>query len=157
MLFFWDGLDWAYHTKESLPGDVYLPDKNGELYTVAREEPTSTHTSLGMQFPLNGCQSDEGMVISDGSHLFASQMRTAKCDKTTCLNCFNTSFMPSLSCKMIATPFTEQQWNKMISPTIQTTLNAAGVVRNFAHAILYGHFCILLSFLLVQFPLEICI
>ena len=39
---------------------------------------------------------------------------------------------------MIATQFTEQQWNKMISPAIQATLNAAGVVRNFAHAILYG-------------------
>ena len=39
---------------------------------------------------------------------------------------------------MIATQVTEQQWNKMISPAIQATLNAAGVVRNFAHAVLYG-------------------
>ena len=25
--FFWDGLDWQYHTKDSLPGDIVLPDK----------------------------------------------------------------------------------------------------------------------------------
>ena len=31
---FWDGLDWAYHTKETLPGNISLPDKNGVLYTV---------------------------------------------------------------------------------------------------------------------------
>ena len=90
--FFWDGLDWAYHTKESLSGDIYLPDKNSELYIVTRDEPTSAHTSLGMQFPLNVGQSDEWVVITEGSHLFASQMGTAKCDKTACLNCFNTSF-----------------------------------------------------------------
>ena len=46
--------------------------------------------------------------------------------------------MPSLAYKMIATQFTEQQWNKMISPAIQATLNAAAVVQNLAHAVLYG-------------------
>ena len=39
---------------------------------------------------------------------------------------------------MIATQFTEQQWNKIISFTIHTTLNAAGIICNLAHAILYG-------------------
>ena len=126
--FFWDGLDWQYHTKGSLPGDIFLPDKNGDLYTVTRDEPTSAHVSLGMLHPLSGGDSDEGVGISEGAHVFASQMGTAQCDKTSCLNAFNTSFMPSLSYKMIATQFTEQQWNKMISPAIQATLNAAGVV-----------------------------
>ena len=42
-------LDWANHTKETLPGDISLPDKNGELYTVTRDEPTSAHTSLGIK------------------------------------------------------------------------------------------------------------
>ena len=69
---FWDGLDWVYHTKESLLGDIYLPDKNGELYTMKRNEPTSTHTSVGMRFPLNYGHSDNWVVISEGSHLFAS-------------------------------------------------------------------------------------
>ena len=70
-------MDWAYHTKESLPGDIYLPDKNGELYTVTRDEPTSSHVSLGMRHPLSGGDSDEGVEISEGAHLFASQMGTA--------------------------------------------------------------------------------
>ena len=124
--------------QRKFPGDISLPDKNGVLYTVTRDKPTSTHTSLGMKFVLDGGQAAEGVVIIDESQLFASQMRTAQCDKTACLNCFNTSFMPSLSYKMIATQFTKQQWNKMIAPAIQVTLNAAGVVCNFAHAVLYG-------------------
>ena len=39
---------------------------------------------------------------------------------------------------MIATQLAEQQWDKIISPTIQATPNDTGVVRNFAPAILYG-------------------
>ena len=46
--------------------------------------------------------------------------------------------MPSLAYTMIATQFTEHPWNNLISPVIQATLNAAGVVRNIAHAVLYG-------------------
>ena len=39
---------------------------------------------------------------------------------------------------MIATQFTEQQWNKTIHPAIQAICNAAGMAKNFAHAVLYG-------------------
>ena len=46
--------------------------------------------------------------------------------------------MPSLSYKMIVTQFTEHQWNNMISPTIQATLNATSIVCNLAHTVLYG-------------------
>ena len=46
--------------------------------------------------------------------------------------------MPTLSYRMIATQFSEQQWNKAIHPAIRATCNAAGMVKNFLHAILYG-------------------
>ena len=134
--FYQDDLDWQYHTKDTLPGNITLPDQNGDLYTVTREEPTSAHTSLGMELTLCGYNAVQGVKTADAAQLFASKMGTAKCDKTSCLNAFNTSFMPSLSYTMIATQFTEHQWKKIISPAIQATLNASGVVRNLAHAIL---------------------
>ena len=107
--FYLDGLDGVYHTKDTLPRDVTLPDKNSVLYTMTRDDPSSTHTSLGLTLLLNGCQSIQGEVTTGVSHLFASQIRTAQCDKTSCLNVFNTSFMPSLAYTIIATQFTEQQ------------------------------------------------
>ena len=115
-----------------------LPDKNGVLYTVTRDEPTSAHTSLGVKIALNGGQVAVLGVDKDEFDLFAAQMKTTQCDKTSCLNCFNTSSMPSLSYKMIATQFTEQHWNYIISPVIQATLNATGIVGNLVHSVLYG-------------------
>ena len=94
--------------------------------------------SLGFENLLSGGDTAAKVGISGEAHGFASQMGTAQCDKTSCLNAFNTSFMPSLSYKTVASQFTEQQWKKMISPAIQATLNAAGIVRNMAHAVVYG-------------------
>ena len=105
---------------------------------MTKDEPTSSHMSLGVRVALDGGQAAEGVMVKDEPELFASQMKVSQCDKAACLNCSNTSFMPSLSYKMIATQFTKQQWNKMISPAIQATLNTAGVVRKLAHAVFYG-------------------
>ena len=114
----WVGLGLSHKGHPRLPGDIILPDQNGVLYTVTRDEPSSAHTSLGMKLTLFGYQAAQGVETTGVSHLFASQMRAAKYNKTSCLNAFNTSFMPYLSYTMIATQFTEQQWNKMISPAI---------------------------------------
>ena len=104
---------------------------------MTREEPTSAFVSLGFNNPLSGGDAATGEVIWDAANVFEAQMLTAHCDKTSCLNAFNTSFMPSLSYKMMASQFTEDEWKKMISPAIRATLNAAGIVRNMAHAVVY--------------------
>ena len=106
------------YKKLSLSGGIFLPDKNGDLYTVTREEPKSAFVSLGFENLLSGGDDAAGVGISGEAHSFASQTGTAQCDKTSCLNAFNTSFMPSLSYKMVASQFTEQQWKTMISPAI---------------------------------------
>ena len=54
--FFWTGLNWDYHTKESLSGDITLPDKDGVMHMVMTKEPTSAYTSFGLRLPLSGEQ-----------------------------------------------------------------------------------------------------
>ena len=118
-------MDWAYHTKDTIQGDIALPDKDGVLYTITRDKPSSAHTSL--EASLTGDQEAKKIVLTEEFGLFSSQMRVAKCNKTLCLNSFNTSFMPSLFYPMIVTHVIEQQWNKIISPAIKATLNTAGM------------------------------
>ena len=92
---------------------IFLPaDINGDLYTVTREEPTSAFVSLGFNKPLSGGDAATGEVIWGAANVFEAQMLTAHCDKTSCLNAFNTSFMSSLSYKMMASQFTEDEWKK---------------------------------------------
>ena len=128
--FFWNGNKWEYGTKNSLPGDITLPDKDGNLYTVNREEPTAPFESLGLHINLVNTTSkalDDIILICQE---YSTQMNKAKCNKTSCLKTFNTSFMSTLSYRMIATQFTEQQLNKAICPIIQATCNTAGMAKN---------------------------
>ena len=57
LICFWNGADWEYHTKETMPGDVTLPDKDEVPYVVTREEPSSAHKSLGVTVTLTEDQS----------------------------------------------------------------------------------------------------
>ena len=50
--FDWDGLDCQYHTKDSLPGDITLPDKDGNMYTVSREKPSKAFEFLGLRIDI---------------------------------------------------------------------------------------------------------
>ena len=133
--FFWNGYDWEYHTKDSMPGDITLPDKNGVPYVVTHKEPSSAHKSLSITVTLTGDQSAQEEILKQKCDVFASQIRAAKCDKTSCLNSFNTGFMPSLSYSMLATQFSEKQWSRIVAPAISATLNAAGMVKNLVRAV----------------------
>ena len=102
---FWDGTGWQYKTKDSLPGDITLPDKDGNLYTVSREEPTTVFESLGLRIHLANTLSN---ALDDVTHVcqeFFTKLNNAKCNKSSCLKTFNTSFMSTLSFRMIDTQY----------------------------------------------------
>ena len=106
--FFLDGTDWEYRIKGSLTGDITLPDKDNNLHTVSKEEPTTALESLGLHIHLVNTLSNAMDDIAHIYHEFSIQIKNLKCTKIYCLNTFNTSFMPTLSYRMIVTQFIEQ-------------------------------------------------
>ena len=105
---FFTGTDWEYKTKESLPGNITLTDVDGSEYIVSRKEPITAFESLGVPLDLANRSPDSLNAVTKICYKFASQMNAAKCNKSSCLNAFNKSFMPTLSYRMIATQFTKQ-------------------------------------------------
>ena len=47
--FWFNVLDWQYHTKTIISSDITLPDTDGNMYTVSREEPSKAYKSLGLR------------------------------------------------------------------------------------------------------------
>ena len=68
----WNGLDQAYHTNDTLLGEVSLPGKNGHLYTVTRDEPISSYRSSGVEVALNSGQAAKLEVVTDEAELFSA-------------------------------------------------------------------------------------
>ena len=108
------------------------------MYTVSREEPTKVFESLGVETNLANRSSNALDSTTKICQEYSTQMNNTKCNKTSCLNAFNTLFMSTLSYRMIVTQSIEQQWNKAIRPAIRATCKAAGITKNIAHAVLYG-------------------
>ena len=80
------------------------------MYTISREEPSEAFELLGLRIDLCGTSPAALVDVTRICQEFSTQMNSAKCNKTSCLNALNTSFMPTLSYRMIATQFTEQEW-----------------------------------------------
>ena len=108
------------------------------MYTVSREILLEAFELLGLRINLCGTSPAALVDVTHVCQEFSTQMNSAKCNKTSCLNAFNTSFMPTLSYRMISIQFTEQEWNKAIHPAIHVICNAAGMAKNFPPAVLFG-------------------
>ena len=136
--FAWTGTDYVYRKIADMPGDITLPDQDGKEYTVSRAEVSTAFESLGVWLALDGNQEKQKKVMIATAHIFASQISSSKCSRNDALYTYNNSFMASIQYPMIATQFSEKEWNKIIQPALQATLNSAGLVKNFPHKVLYG-------------------
>ena len=48
---------FVYRSIEDMPGNISIPDQEGNMMTIKREEPSSVNESLGIQLTLTGDQS----------------------------------------------------------------------------------------------------
>merc|ERR1711983_443439 len=101
-----------------MPGNISIPDQEGNMMTIKREEPSSVNESLAIQLTLTGDQSKQKEVLKEKSELFASQIRARKCDKTTALWTFTNSFFPSMMYPMVATHFSYNDWTEIMRPAL---------------------------------------
>ena len=71
-----NGRDYA-----SLPGNITLSDKDGNLYTVSRRKYTTSFEFLGLRIDLANALSN---ALDDFTHIcqvFSTQMNNTKCNK----------------------------------------------------------------------------
>lgn len=138
--FKWNGNDYEDRTIADMPGNITLPDKDRERYTVNREETSSANESLGVWLALDGNQKKQLQVRTRKSRVFEADIRAGKRSKNDALYTFNFNniFMPSLQYPMIATQFDEDEWEKVIQLALSVTLNKAGMVKTFPLKVLYG-------------------
>ena len=123
---------------DEMPGNISIPDQDGNMMTINIAELLSANKSLGIQLTLKGDQSKQKDVLKEKSEVFAAQIRARKCNKTTALWTFTNSFFPSMMYPMVATHFSEDEWIEIIRPALRATLSSPGVAKNFPRSVLFG-------------------
>ena len=73
------------------------------MYTVLKEKPIKAFESLGAEIDLANRSSNALDNVIKICQEHYTHINNAKCSKTSCLNAFMTSFMPTLPYRMIAT------------------------------------------------------
>ena len=121
-----------------MPGVISIPDQEGNMMTIKREEPSAVNKFLGIQLTFTEDQSKQKEMLEEISEVFAAQIRTRKCDKTTALWTFTNRFFSSMMHLMVATYFTETEWLDIISLVVRATLSSAGMAFFFQRASFFG-------------------
>ena len=70
-----------------MPGNITLPDKDSNMYTVSHEEPSAVFESLGLRTNLCGTSEATLEDVTKVSQEFSTQMNNAKCDENLPSQC----------------------------------------------------------------------
>ena len=127
--YIWRGNKFIYRSIDEIPGNVSIPDQDGNMMIIKREELLSAYESLGIQLTLTGDRSKQVEVLKEKSEVFAAQIRARKYNKTTALWTLMNSFFPSMIYPMVATHFTKNKWMKIIRPAVRATLSSSGMAK----------------------------
>ena len=130
----WKGNKFTYRTIDKMPRNISIPDQDGNMMIINREELLSANESLGIQLTLTGDQSKQKDVLKEKSEVFAAQIRARKCNKTTALWTFTNSFFPSMMYPMVAIHFTKIKWMDIIRPAVRSSLSSACMAKTFQEA-----------------------
>jgi hypothetical protein len=136
--FHWTGTDFAYCSKDDMPGSFTLVDKHGNREILTRLEVWQAQKTLGVFLAMDGNQRAQFLFLREKSIEFANQIRSSKCDKNTALYTYNSCFMKSMEYCMTTTNFSETEWNAILAPALKVSLQKSGMSSKFPHNVLYG-------------------
>jgi hypothetical protein len=129
---------WYYKSKEDLPGDITIRDVDGTRTGIDRLEPHEARETLGVFLAMDGNNKVQVEELRAKANDFASCIRTGFVTATEAWIALESTIMKTLEYPMLAINLTKRQWDYIMSPVLQYTLNRAGMAKNFAHCIVYG-------------------
>ena len=87
---------------------------------------------------MDGNEEAKMTCLKAHSKHFADQSTTAKCPKNAALYTYNASFMKTMEYAMPVTQFSEVDWNQIVAPALEPSLQKAGMTATFPRSVLYG-------------------
>ena len=86
---------------------------------------------------MNWNEEAEIPLLKDHSKVFADQIRTSKCSKNAVLYTYNSSFTKTMEYAMSVTQFSEIEWNRIVAPALEPSLQKAGMSHFFPCSVFY--------------------
>ena len=134
----WTGKKWRYRTKEEMPGEFTLTDRHGVRHAIDRLEPSVEKETLGILIAPDGNQKELAKCLKEKAKDFGEKIRSSQCTADTAMYTYNSCFMKSIEYSWIVTNFDSRQWNEILAPALERSLNKSAMARKFPRGVLYG-------------------
>ena len=113
-----------------MPGDFKLLMGDGMREPLQRHEVDYAEKTLGVFVSMDGNENAEKRYLRDQSVTFADQMKTSKANKNDYMYTYTASFMKTMEYPMAVTQLSEAEWNHIVAPALQNSLQKGGMSKN---------------------------
>jgi len=126
---------WTYESSQNTPGDLYL--KQG-TYKVKRKEVHEAEEALGIQCRPDGNMHQELAYLKSKITTWCDSVRTKRIHPGDAWYCLNSTIMKTIEYPLMATTFTRQQLDQLMSPLLLTALPKARIQSRLPRKLVYG-------------------
>jgi hypothetical protein len=100
--FKWRNNRWHYVSKTDLPGDILVPDADGQTKILPRLDPHKANETLGIHIAMDGNQRAEVEGMRNKTAAFAEKIRTGFIQKDEAWHALHLTIMKTLEYPMEA-------------------------------------------------------
>jgi len=133
----WDKGHWKYDTTPQAHG-MYVLDNNGRPALIPQLQPSEACRTLGICLALDGNNKDELQYLLEVAKGWQTLMSAAIVTHAAVEFGLRQVILRKLEYPLVATTFTLNECNKLMSPILSAGLPAAGFTRTFPRAIVHG-------------------
>ena len=135
----WNGNNWVYRTKEDMLGELTAIDSGGQRITIDRKEPSEASKTMGIFIAPSGNKKPQISYLQDKAEAYATEIRfKGPCSKNEIWISYTHTIRKTLDFPMGATLLNMKEWDSIMTLVNRAALPRAGMVRTFAHEVLYG-------------------
>jgi len=133
----WYNGKWQYVTNPKHQ-TLMVPNDNSTAIPIPELLPSEARRTLGIRLAPDGNNQDELQYLIETARSWQTSMSAAKVTHSAAEFGLRQVILRKLDYPLVATTFTQQECNKIMSPILTAGLPAAGVVRTFPRAIVHG-------------------
>lgn len=140
LAFKWRRGHWKLHTKESLPGEIYinLPNDDSSTHTIPRINPSDAIKVVGFHQALDGNMSAQLSALTTICERWRTALSQANLPRHFAWTVFRSKIWPSLQYPLQCTTITRNQGKTLMGRLYRVLLPRMGSNRNLPCAIRHG-------------------
>ena len=126
---------WVYHTAESLPGKLFVPNLEGTPESIQRHDPSTETTAVGVTQAMDGSMTAQLELLKNKADEWSASIREGYLPRNLAWSALRQNIWASLKYPLPACNFSPQEADSILRCFYKTLLPGLGVCRNIPKAI----------------------